>query len=280
MNAENILDNINLISEKLFKSVENEVYKVLDSLIVVGPEILKSEPLKNICYTDKINGIIVIANALILFYAIYFAIKQFINLYNGEGISNIYKFIIRLVIITIIVNCSYYICEEILNLFNILTDSVDMFCKEISGKEATFENLKEAILNIEDFLDNDLLSLNGLIKGVISFGSVSILINFAIRYVTIVFAILISPFAFISLSSNITTGIFKSWGKILIVNLLVQIIIKFIILIPIMYKDIDSIMYKIILVGTIYLIYRINNFTNEIFSKISSDSNITNFFKD
>ena len=34
----------------------------------------KCEPLKNICYTDKINGIIIIANAFILFYAIYFAI--------------------------------------------------------------------------------------------------------------------------------------------------------------------------------------------------------------
>ena len=280
MNAENILDNVNLISEKLFKSVETEVYKVLDEIVVIGPEILKSEPLKNICYTDKINGIIIIANAFILFYAIYFAIKQFINLYNGEGIGSVYKFIIRIVFTAIIVNCSYYICEEILNLFKILADTVDIFCKEISGKEATFQNLKEVILSIEDFLDNDLLSLNGLIKGVISFGSVSILINFAIRYVTIVFIVLIAPFAFISLSANITSGIFKSWCKIFIVNLLVQIIIKFIILIPIMYKDINSIMYKIILVGAIYLIYRINNFTKEIFVKISSESNITNFFKD
>lgn len=280
MNAENILDNLNLISEKLFKSVEEQVYKVLDELVVIGPNILNQEPLKNICYSDKINGIIIIANSLILFYIIYFIFNQLINLYNGKVVENVYKFIIKTVIIGIVVNYSYYICEELLNLFELLSECVELFCREITNKEITFVNLKEVIVNIEDFLDNDLLSLNGLIKGMVSFGSVSILINFSIRYVTVIFLILISPFAFISLSSNVTNGIFKSWGKLLIVNLLVQIIVKFIMIIPIVYKNTSSIMYKIILVGSIYLIYKINAFTKEFFVKISTDTGVSNFFKD
>ena len=56
MNVENILDNLNLISEKLFKSVEEQVYKVLDELVIIGPEILNQEPLKNICYSEKVNN--------------------------------------------------------------------------------------------------------------------------------------------------------------------------------------------------------------------------------
>ena len=280
MNAENILDNLNLISEKLFKSVEEQIYKVLDELVVIGPNILNQEPLKNICYSNKINGIIIIANSLILFYIIYFIFNQLINLYNGKVVENVYKFIIKTVIIGIVVNYSYYICEELLNLFELLSECVELFCREITNKEITFVNLKEVIVNIEDFLDNDLLSLNGLIKGMVSFGSVSILINFSIRYVTVIFLILISPFAFISLSSNVTNGIFKSWGKLLIVNLLVQIIVKFIMIIPIVYKNTSSIMYKIILVGSIYLIYKINAFTKEFFVKISTDTGVSNFFKD
>ena len=280
MNVENILDNVNLISEKLFKSVEEQVYKVLDDLVVIGPDILKEEPLKNICYTDGVNGIVIIANALILFYAIYFVFNQIINLYNGKSVENVYKFVIKIVLVGIVVNFSYYICEEILNFFYLLSDCVDLFCKEVTDTKICFVSLKEVIINIEDFLDNDLLSLNGLIKGMVSFGSVSILINFSIRYVTVIFLILISPFAFISLSSDITSGIFKSWGKLLIVNLLVQVIVKFIIIIPIVYKDINTIMYKIILVGSIYLIYKVNTFTKEIFMKITGDTKVSNFLKD
>lgn len=280
MNTESILDNVNLISEKLFKSVEEQVYKVLDELVVIGPDILKEEPLKNICYSDKINGIIIIANSLILFYIIYFVFNQIANLYNGKSVENVYKFIIKMVFIGIIINFSYYICEEILNFFKLISDCVDLFCKDITDTKICFVSLKEAIINIEDFLNNDLLSLNGLIKGMVSFGSVSILINFSIRYVTIIFLILISPFAFISLSSSITSGIFKSWGKLLIINLLVQIVVKFIMIIPIVYKDTNTIIYKIILVGSIYLIYKINTFTKEMFMKITEDTKVSNFFKD
>lgn len=280
MNTQNILDNVNFISEKLFKSVEEQVYKVLDELLVIGPNILKEEPLKNICYIDKLNGIIVIANSLILFYIIYFVFNQVVNLYDNKSVSNVYKFIIKMVLIGIVVNFSYYICEEILNFFYLLSDSVDLFCADITDIKICFTSLKEVIINIEDFLDNDLLSLNGIIKGMVSFGSISILINFSIRYVTIIFLILVSPFAFISLSSSITSGIFKSWGKLLIINLLVQIIVKLIIIIPIVYKNTNTIMYKIILVGSIYLIYKVNSFTKEIFIKISGDTKALNLFKD
>ena len=133
-------------------------------------------------------------------------------------------------------------------------------------------------ISIEDLLNSDMLSLDGIIKGVISFGSISILINFAIRYVTVIFLIIISPFAFASLSSELTLGIFKTWIKTLIVSLMTQVIVKFIILIPMLYKNVNSMMYKIILVGSIYIIYKINNFTKEIFLKITSDMPKMNIF--
>ena len=275
MNSQDILNNLNTISEKLFKSVESQVYKVLDDLVVIGPNILNVEPLKKLCSIEKINGIIIIANSLIIMYAIYFAICQIVNLYNGENIVSGYKFIIKLVVVSLFVNFSYYICSEILNLFNLLTESIDIFCKDISGTNINFTSLKEAIINIKDFLDNDLLSINGIIKGMVSFGSVSILINFSIRYVTIIFLILLSPFAFLSLTSRATSGIFETWIKLMVINLSIQIIVKLIILIPIVYKQTNTTMYKIILVGCIYLIYKVNSFTKEIFSKIVGNTKIT-----
>ena len=140
-------------------------------------------------------------------------------------------------------------------------------------KVETFEKLMPETLGaLEKYL------ANGIIKGIISFGSISILINFAIRYVTIIFLFIISPFAFICLSNELTIGIFRTWFKTLFVSLMTQIIVKFIIFIPLLYKDINSMTYKIILVGIIYIIYKINGFTKEIFMKISSNNQINNIF--
>lgn len=279
MNVNDILNSLNIISEKLFKSVEGEVYTTLDKIITINSDILKLEPLKNILYENKINGIIIIANSLMMFYITYYMFSQLISLYNGNQVENIYTFVIKLIVILILVNSSYFICNLILDITGELTSSVETYGESIAGENLTFANLKEKILNIKDFMKNDLLSLDGLIKGVISFGAVTILINFSIRYVTIIFLLIVFPLALITITSNVTLGIFKSYFKLLIVSLLTQIIVKLVILIPLIYKDIDSIMYKIILVGTIYIIYRINTFTKDIFVKITEESRYTNLFR-
>ncbi len=278
MDAQNIINSLNTVSEKLFKSIEGEVYEHIDKLINITPKIFKEQPLKNIFFQDKVNSLIIIANSLILFYIIYFVIQKIISLYNGNKSQGVYIFIIKLVIVSCLVTCSYNICEQIINLNSLFTNCIDGFVEEVTGKEPSFENLKESILSIDELVKSDTLSLDGIIKGVISFGSISILINFAIRYVTIIFSIIISPFAFASLSSELTVGIFRTWIKTLFVLLISQVVIKFVILIPLLYKDINSFTYKIILVGSVYIIYKINTFTKEIFLKITSDIPKVNIF--
>ncbi|MEG0873593.1 MAG: hypothetical protein RSG48_06580 [Clostridia bacterium] len=279
METGDILNNLNIIAEKLFKSVEGQVYEVLDKIVVIGPEILKQEPLRNVFLENKVNGVIIIANALVLFYVVYYTFTQLMCLYNGNKAENIYLFILKLVVVSIFVNNSYFICEQLLTIVDAFTNAITMFTEQIAGKQITFENLKENILSIKDFMKNDLFTLDGLIKGIISFGAVSILINFSIRYVTIIFLIIISPIALVTLSSNITNGIFKTWGRTLVISLLTQVVVKIIIFIPIMYKEVDSVMYKIILVGSIYLLYRLNNFVKDIFVNISTTHPINNLFK-
>lgn len=280
MEAQDIITNLNYLLEKLFKSVEGEIFKTIDKLIMIEPDVLKQEPLNNIVFENKINGLIIIANTLIIFFVIYYVFKQLISVYNGNKIESIYLFIIRLVIVCIIVNFSYYICKEILNIFNILSESIDIYASDTINKQITFENLKDNIINIENVLNSDLVSLDGIIKGIISFGSVSILINFSVRYVTIIFLIIIAPLAFVCLCSNLTSGIFYMWGKIMVINLSVQIFIKLLIFIPLAYNGKNDIMYKIILVGVISLIYKYNIFIKELLSKISNENNIKNIFKE
>lgn len=274
MQVNELLDNLNVISEKIFKSVDTQIYKILDDIVEIGPDLLTKEPLKNIFFSDKLNGIIIIANSFILFYIIYYILIQLISIYNGKKIPNIYYFIMKVIIIFTLSNNSYFLCNESLDFFKSFSSAINTYGNSITNNNLSFEGLKENILSIDDFMKNDLLTLDGLIKGIISFGIVSVLINFSIRYVVVIFLTLISPFAIISYISGSTSGFFKSWIKMYIVNMMVQVVVKCILIIPLVYKDINSIMYKIILVGSVYLIYKITTFTKELFMNIQEFSEI------
>lgn len=273
MGEQNIISNLNLLSNKIFKILEKEVYATLDNIINITPDILNKEPLKTIFTKEETSGVILIANALILFYILHFIISQIISIYNGKNIENIYQFIIKIIIIGILVNNSYFICELILKVFNGLSNAIDIFCKNFIDKDITFSVLKENIYKLKDIDKSDLISIEGLIKSTLSLSSVSILITLSIRYVTVILLLLISPIAIICLCSNITSGFSKIWFKTLFINLSMQIFIKLVILIPIVYKDTKSSMYKVILLGSLYLLYKINSFISSIFSKISERKN-------
>lgn len=279
MQVTDMINNLNLVFENLFKSVEGEVFVLLDKIIIFSPNILDQEPLKYIFTSKASSGMVIIANSLIIFQVLYYVFEQLLTLYNGNKNENIYVFIIKIICITVVVNNSYFICSQILEIIDAFTNSISLFSKQIAGQDVSFENLKENIIIIDDFMKSDLFSVNGLIKGIISFGSISVLINFSIRYVKIILLIIISPIALVCFSSSLTIEIANNWVKMLVTSLLLQVIIKIILLIPIAYKDVDSFMYKIVLVGSIQLIYSINNINLEIFSKISNRKNISNIYQ-
>lgn len=275
MNVTDIISNLNSVFEKMFKSIEGEVYEVLDNIMVIKSDILSIEPIDKIISS---SGFILIANSIILFLVVYYTFTVLISMYNGNKSENVYHLIIKLILVGILVNNSYFLIEQILNLNESLTLGVESLCKDLAGKKVCFNSMKESILSIKDFMKTDFLSLDGLIKGVLSFGTVTILINFCVRYVTIVFLIIISPIAFCLLASDLTSNIFFTWIKMLVVNLFSQVVLKIILVVPLMYKDTGSMMYKIILIGTIYIIYKFNGFVKEFFSKFSKDKINKNIF--
>lgn len=269
------ISNLNIVFEKIFKSVEAQVYDTLDKISIIDKEILKIEPIQKIISS---NGFVIIANSIIFFLIIYYIYMVIISMYNGNKYENIYHLIIKLLIISVVVNSSYFLIEQILELNDSLTDAINTLCKNLAGCDITFVKLKEAILNIKDFSSSDFLSLDGLIKGIISYGSINVLITFAIRYVTSILLIIIAPVALSTLFSNFTKGVFYTWIKLFVTNLFMQIILKIIITIPLLYKDNNSVMYKIIIVGSVYMIYKLNSFIKEIFTRFSINDNNKNIF--
>ena len=268
MQGQDILNNLNLVSEKLFKSIEGQAYKILDDIVYIDDKILKKEPLDLFLNNDKIQVFNTLARSLIMIYIIYYIVTQLISIYNGESVENVYIFIIKLLITSLLVNNSYFICETLLNIFGLVTNCMNQILESMIGIKPSFENLKETILSIDEFMKSDLLSVDGIIKSAVSFSMISVLINFSVRYVKIIFLIIISPFSFCMLASDLTNEIFNSWVKQFIINMSSQVFVKLIISIPLMYKSKDTLMFKIVLIGTIYIIYRLNDLSTLLMQNI------------
>lgn len=268
--ADGILDSINILLEKIYKSVEGSVYEILDKLTTISSDILKEEPLKYVFNDDK--GVVFVATSLLLFYIVQYIVMKLVAMYNGNNPENVFKFIIRIVITIVLASNSKYLCELVLEINDMFTKIITSVGENISNNEISFVGFGEVITELEEYMSKDNLGIDGLIKGFISFGAITLVIHYAVRYVTIIFCILVMPFAVMFSITTTTRGIFYSWLKISIINLCQQWIVKLLLIIPLSFKDIDTETFKIIVLGTIYLLYKINTFSKEFLGNIASGS--------
>lgn len=266
MDVNNILNSINVVAEKIFKSVEGEVYELLDKLFNISPDILKEEPLNKLLNSNLNDSIVLLLSSLVILFIIIYLITRMISMYNGNEQENIFRFMLKVGLALIISTSSFYIIETILTLNSMVTEVILSIGEDITKEEISFVALREVITNLDSFMSSDFLSLDGMIKGVVSFGATAILLTLVVRYVTVIILIVISPVAFMLAASDVTYGLFFSWCKTLVVNLLMQQVISVILIIPLALKNTDETMYKIVLTGSIYLLYKINNFSKELLS--------------
>ncbi len=80
-----ILQNINIVLEKIYKSIEGKIYDILDRLLIISPDIMKQEPINNIMEPDKSGSIIVIATSLLLFYSVTYIILKLVSMYTRKS---------------------------------------------------------------------------------------------------------------------------------------------------------------------------------------------------
>ena len=138
---------------------------------------------------------------------------------------------------------------------------------EINIESGELINIAD-VLDLEKYMSKDNISIDGVIKGFIGFGMTTLLINYSVRYVTAIFCILTMPLCIMfSISSN-TRGIFNSWLRISVVTLCEQWLVKLLLIIPISFRKVDEEMFKIVIVGTVYLLYKINSFSKEFLGSV------------
>lgn len=279
-----IIDTINTILGNLFSSINNNLYSLLDDITFVSSDILNDKNFENIFGTSTSNGILLIANSLLLGIILYFAIKYLLSHFTYSQIESPHSFLIKLIICGICMNFSYFLIAQFLDLFSNISLAIRSLGEDLFNKDICFSEL---ILNLDtnisiDASSIDIFSLDGLIKGIISFSLLNLVFSYSFRYVLIKVFVLIAPFAILSNSLNSTSWFFKSWFRNLFSLLFIQIIVSIILLIlfSIDYSS-SNLFSKFIYIGGIYALIKSNSFVREFLGGVSTEisQNVGNFSK-
>lgn len=205
--------------------------------------------------------------------SIYYAIRYLISNYISSQVEKPYQFIFKLIIIGSLINFSYFICEQVLNINFLISASIRDVGEKMLNCNISFEELIikiNSIISYETTLN--VFSFDGMIKSFTSFGLFNLLFSYALRYIIIKVFVIITPFMIATLLNSSTSWIFKSWIKSVISLLALQSVVS-IILIIIFATDFsaNNTFSKLLYIGSIYALIKANSYTRQIIGGISTD---------
>lgn len=261
-----VIDTINNIFNNLFKSIDTNLSKVLDDLTFISSDILEDKYFGKIFGTSATNGILLIANSLLIGFILYYSVKYLSSNFTFSKIENPTQFIFKLIIFGIAMNSSYFIIQQILDINSGISSSIRSIGEDLFKQNICFSRLIELInLNLKTTAENlNIFSVDGLIKGTTTISLINLVTVYAVRFVTIKILVLISPFAILSLCLENTSVFFKLWIRNFLSMLFIQIIVSLVLLLlfSIDYNS-NNMMIKFIYVGGIYSLIRANSFVKE-----------------
>lgn len=272
--AQIIIDSINTILNNLFSSIDNNLYQTLDDITFISSDILKDKNFESIFGTSTLNGILLIANSLLLGLLLYFAIRYFLSHITYSQIEDPKSFLLKLIICGICMNFSYFLLDIFIDIFSNISLAIRNLGEYLFNKDICFSEL---ILTINSNISIDtnsieIFSIDGLIKSILSFSLLNLIFSYSFRYVLIKFFLLISPFAILSNSMNSTSWFFKAWIKNLFSLLFIQIIVSVVLLILFSINlSYSSIFSKLIYLGGIHVLIKSNSIVKDFIGGISTN---------
>ena len=267
-----IFNSLNELFSKLFSSIDNSIYSLLDDITFITPDILKQNSFNKILGTSSNNGILLICNSLVFGFILYYSINYLISHLTYSRIDSPKQFIFKSIIFIAIMNSSLWICEQIITLISIITDGFSHLCYTLFNSDLSFS---EFINRINKTLslsgDFNLFSFDGIVKSFTSIGLINLIFNNSLRYIMIQIFVLLSPFAILSLITNSSEWIFRVWIKNFISLLLVQILTALVLLLSFSINNsLNPLFSKLLYIGIIFALSKINHYTKEIFGGIST----------
>jgi len=271
-----ISNTINEMFYKIFSSIDNSLYSVLDDLTFINSDILNDDYFIDIFGLSSKNGILLIANSLIFGYLIYYGFKLILSYLGVTQVERPIQFLLKLTIYSICINFSLFICDEIIYIISIISSSIRQVGEYLFNTEICFSNIIIKLNSVISINENiDIFSLDGIIKSLISISLLNLVINYAVRYVLVKVFVLISPFAILSLCNKNTSVLFNSWIKSFLSLTLVQVFVSIILLLIFSLNiSSNSVLSKFILIGALFILIKANGYVKEILGGIGSDVNM------
>ena len=264
-----IIDTINTIFSNILSSIDNNIYANLDKVAFINSDILSNSFFEKILGSNGKNGFIYLTDAMLLGISIYYCIRLFYSHYAETNIEKPFQFLFKLLIFAILINFSYFLLEQVLNINYLFSSSIQEIGGNILNADISFAGIIEKLNSTITFSETslDIFSLDGILKSFTSIGLVNLLFSYSIRYVLVQVLILFCPFSLLSLINTSTSWIFRSWAKSLFSLLILQSFFPLIIIIIFSIPD-DN---KILFVSGIYLLTKINSYVREMFGGFSLD---------
>lgn len=269
-----IMMAINEIFAKIFASIDNDLYAILDDFTFIDSTILDDKLFHKLFGMSAGDGILLIANSLIFGFLIYYGFRL---LFSHLGITEAErpsKFIFKLIVFGICMNFSFFICEQIIQINSYITIALRTLGEMLYSHSISFSVLITKLNTVVALNENtiDIFSLNGILKSLVSFGILNLAISYAVRYILIKIFVLISPFAIISLSVKSSSVFFKAWLKSLISLLFIQDFIAIVLLLIFSLNLSSSNLFsKFVLVSSIFILIKSNHYVKELLGGISTD---------
>ena len=262
---DNVLTNLNDAIYKLYSVIEKDIYKILDKIVFIDSEIFYDQPLKLILKEENTKYIFLVINIIVFLYFIYFCLFQLITVYNGNKRQSFSLYILKMIMIILIVSNSYEMVKSTVSLVSLFTETSKSICYDIAKEDIQFENLNKNLNSTIELLNKETTLTNSVFYSIFSYVTIWIFISFSVRYVAIIICIILTPFFIITLLNSKTKFIFNIWFKYLIIHFIVQPFINFIIIVPIISKgNSEDSVYHVVLIGTMFLLYRFNDILNKI----------------
>ena len=271
-----IQTSLNTIFSKIFSSLDNSFYYILDNLAFINPSIIENPIIQTLLGTDINSGILAICNSFILGFVIYFSIRYLLSHLIYIKTESPKDFIFKAIIFGTLMNNSLWICSEIISIVDFCSSFIIYSAETVSGKTISFSEFIN-VLNSSLFWAseaNDLFSFAGIVKSFSSIELINLVFSFALRYIMTILLILLSPFSFLCLLSNSTNWIFKSWIKIFISTLLYQLILSLLLTISFSFASLSTtLIASVFYIGTIQAFQKSSYFLKELLGGFNFTAN-------
>lgn len=278
------MDTINNIFETLFSSIDNNLYSVLDDITFINSDILHDKNFENLFGTSTSNGILLIANSFLLAFILYYATRYLIAHFTYTQTEAPFSFIIKLILFGIAMNFSFFLVEIFIDINSNISLSIRNLGENLFHKNICFSELITTI-NTNVAIDTNSLnifSLDGLLKGSLTMSLLNLVFSYSLRYILTKVFILLSPFAFLSLTLDKTSWFFKAWLRNLFSLLFIQMIVSIVLLILFsMDYSSSNLFTKFIYVGGIYALIKTNSIVRDFIGGISTEvsQSVKNFIR-